>query len=61
MANNKTVLRLKDEPDQLAADWQERAREAVRRFRIPSPSDEEAVSADEAEQRLKDYEQEGGE
>lgn len=49
-----------DRTDQFPTDWQERAEEAARRFGIPMPSDENVGSSEQAEQRLREFEQEGG-
>jgi hypothetical protein len=49
------------QPAELPAEWQEQAKEAARRFKIPMPGEEDVGSPDEAEQRLRDFEQEGGE
>lgn len=41
--------------------WDEQAREAARRYRIPLPNEtEDTASAEQAELRLRNFEQEGG-
>ena len=49
-----------DGTHQLPVDWQERAQEAAHRFGIPLPGDEDLMSSEQAEQRLREFEQEGG-
>ena len=48
------------EAPQLPQEWQERAREAARRFNLPVPTDDADASPDELEQRLRQAEQGGG-
>ena len=61
MATKKTPVPPKDKPDQLPAEWQEQAQRAARRFKIPILQPDDVGPTDEAEQRLNDFEQEGGE
>ena len=46
--------------DTLPQEWADRAREAAARFNLPLPGDE-ATTAAEAEQRITQFEQRGGE
>ena len=60
MTRTRTDQPPNDQPDQLPVEWQQRAREAARQFKIPMPTEEDLGSRDEAEQHLRDYGQEGG-
>jgi hypothetical protein len=48
------------EPPQLPAEWQERARRAAEKFKLPVPGQEEIGSAEQLETRLRQTEQEDG-
>jgi len=60
MTSNKTTQKTIEQPNQLSSDWQERAQEAARRFKIPIPEEQDTGSREDAEQNLRAFEQDGG-
>lgn len=61
MPDSKTPVSVEDPPSELPVEWQERAEQAARRFGLQLPAENDLRSAAEAEQRLREFEQEGGE
>ena len=60
MSDKKNGVSTEEQPVRLPDEWQQRAHEAARRFDIPDSNDADVGSAAEAEQRLRQFEQEGG-
>ena len=61
MANRTKQVKTKHTKEQLPLEWQEKARKAAKQFNLPMPTDQELGTAQEAEERLRRSEQEGGE